>query len=235
MVSSSLTSVGTLTDLDVSGAVTFDGAVTLGNAANDAIAVSGKMTVAHGLQHTATTLAAVGANQGDAAVIIAGLSAILVTSTGANHGAILPTASAGQRITMMRGTATNVVKVYPALEMTAATEVMTCVGMSANAWQCVRHGGGVVISSRRRLSDTSSDSTDELSASSLSARSGSEVMLAMKRMEQRMQASLSAHAETVVAMNAKTDSLSNGLLLALGGNGVLIVIIALLLMRKKTY
>ena len=93
----------------------------------------------------------------------------------------------------------------------------------------------MVISSRRRLSDTSSDSTDELSASSLSARSGSEVMLAMKRMEQRMQASLSAHAETVVAMNAKTDSLSNGLLLALGGNGVLIVIIALLLMRKKTY
>ena len=151
---------------------------------------------------------------------------------------------------MMRGTATNVVKVYPAtgatingaganaaLEMTAATEVMTCVGMSANAWQCVRYGGGVVISSRRRLSDTSSDSTDEVSVigvGSGSLSSGSEVMLAMKRMEQRMQASLSAHAETVVAMNAKTDSLSNGLLLALGGNGVLIVIIALLLMRKKT-
>jgi hypothetical protein len=175
VVGSSLTSVGTLTDLDVAGAVTFDGAVTLGNAAADAITVSGKMTVAKGLQHTATTLGAAGAIQGAATAIVAGLSAVLVTSTGANQGVILPTASAGQRITMMRGTATNVVKVYPAtgatingaganaaLEMTAATEVMTCVGMSANAWQCVRHGAGAVISSRRRLSATSSESTDEL-------------------------------------------------------------------------
>ncbi|MFC2119115.1 hypothetical protein ACFLSY_10770 [Bacteroidota bacterium] len=46
--SSNLTTVGTITALDVSGATTLDGAVTLGDAAGDAIAVTGALQILSG-------------------------------------------------------------------------------------------------------------------------------------------------------------------------------------------
>ncbi len=55
VVNSSLTSVGTLTSLDVSGATTLDGSVTLGDAAGDAISVTGTATFAEDVVFAETT------------------------------------------------------------------------------------------------------------------------------------------------------------------------------------
>ena len=158
--------MGTLTAVTVAGAATLNGHVTLGDGVGDAVTVNGKMAVANGIQQTTTTVAAAGANQGAATAIVVGLSSILVTSTGANQGVLLPTPAAGNVITLIRGTATNVVKVYPgtghtanggganaAVTMGAADQVFVCTALSGTGWECLGHGGGAITTgTRRRLS-----------------------------------------------------------------------------------
>ena len=174
VVGSSLTSVGTLTSVSVSGATTLNGDVNLGNAISDTITVTGATTFANGYQQSPTTVAAAGSNQGDSTAVTAGLSMLSITSTGGSQGVKLPTASIGQIITLVRVTATNVVLIYPntggyidagvvnaALSMTAATKVVVCVGISTTAWECQRQGAGAIISSRRRRLLLSTDGEEE--------------------------------------------------------------------------
>jgi hypothetical protein len=222
---SSLTSVGTLVSVTVSGATTLNGAVVLGDGGADLIAVNGKMSVSNGFQQIATTVAAAGANQGAATAITAGLSSIRVTSASGNEGVLLPNPSAGSVVTLIRGTATHVVKVYPGLghtangggvnaplDMGAADQVFVCTGMSTTAWECIGHGGGAVTTgTRRRLL------VDDAEVPEAVTRGGSS----------------RADRGELKRLRASVARMENGLLLALGSNGVLFCIIALMLFSSR--
>jgi hypothetical protein len=107
-------------------------------ALSGSIILNGKVQLTAGLQVAATVLAASGTVQGDATTIATGLSMVSVSDTGASEGVVLPTASVGARVTLLRATLSNAVNVYPAgsatingagasvaLPMSTATNIMT--------------------------------------------------------------------------------------------------------------
>ena len=148
VVGSSLTSVGTLTSVTVSGATTLNGDVTF----------------ATGAQHTATTISAVA----NPSAFSSGLSMVLVTNTGASQAVMLPSAVVGMVVTLIRGTTAEEMSIKPsagedinggganiALTWLTSHRVVVCVGVTAGAqWECQRRGSGSV--SRRRLSSSTS-------------------------------------------------------------------------------
>jgi hypothetical protein len=85
-------------------------------APNGAIVLHGKieLPVNAGLSIAATPVTTSGTQQSDASTFTAGVSMITLSNTGAGEGVLLPVATAGRTITILRATATDIMLVYPA-------------------------------------------------------------------------------------------------------------------------
>jgi hypothetical protein len=147
---------GALTMSGSSGAsmVAVSGDATI-SATSGTIILNGNVEVSSskGLQVQATTVAAAGSSQTDASAISSGLSMVKITGS-AGQGVKLPTAVEGNSITLLRGSATIVMNVYAAssdfingesssataFAMTAGTNIIKCIALSASSWDCTRVG-----------------------------------------------------------------------------------------------
>ena len=116
-----------LTGLTAVGISATNGDATI-KASNGAIVLHGKveLPVNAGLSIAATPVIASGTQQSDATAFTAGVSSITLSNTGANQGVLLPVATVGMTITILRATTANIMLVYP-------TGSATINGASASA------------------------------------------------------------------------------------------------------
>jgi hypothetical protein len=158
VVSSSLTTVGTLGSLNVANNVQ------LGDASSDTVDVQGYVEIKNGMQQTATVVAA----ETNPSAFSNKLSMVSVTNTGSGQSVMLPSATIGAVVTLIRSTSSNIMSIKPSsteiinaagqdavLSWAVNHLVIVCIGVSTNQWECQRRGSGAV--SRRRLFSTNAD------------------------------------------------------------------------------